>query len=282
MLNGPVGKSAFRGKHQLRRRPKLPTARQPTWRITTPTSRQLPKASLYSCRPATRTAASADNGNVSTHGISVSGFTSTPYNVSVGGTDFGYTADTIDPSDLLEFNQHQYLQFGAFLHPGDPVERFLCRKPASKLPEHHSRGLSATTRRSQPGDGSLHFLSERSRRQRRPQRLRDGRALQREPRCQRHLCRVRQAVRFKQASSAIPMTAFAISPTSLFCFERFLGRILCDLLVKSRYQSRQWAGGSPATAHPAPGLVSAERLFLRRSWPAFRRWSTRRPMLSLG
>src|ERR1019366_8366729 len=37
-------------------------------------------------------AASADAGaSVATHGIAVSGFTSTPYNVSVGGTDFGDT-----------------------------------------------------------------------------------------------------------------------------------------------------------------------------------------------
>jgi subtilase family serine protease len=36
-------------------------------------------------------AASSDNGRVSTHGIGVSGFTSTPYNISVGGTDFGPT-----------------------------------------------------------------------------------------------------------------------------------------------------------------------------------------------
>jgi subtilase family serine protease len=43
-------------------------------------------------------AASADGGNAATHGIGVSGFTSTPYNVSVGGTDFGYTADFVDPS----------------------------------------------------------------------------------------------------------------------------------------------------------------------------------------
>jgi subtilase family serine protease len=41
-------------------------------------------------------AASADLGNVSTHGIGVSGFTSTPYNVSVGGLDFGYTADLVN------------------------------------------------------------------------------------------------------------------------------------------------------------------------------------------
>ena len=43
-------------------------------------------------------AASADNGNVSTHGISISGFASTPYNVAVGGTDFGYTGNNVDPS----------------------------------------------------------------------------------------------------------------------------------------------------------------------------------------
>ncbi len=43
-------------------------------------------------------AASADNGNPSTHGIGISGFTSTPYNVSVGGLDFGYTPDNVSPS----------------------------------------------------------------------------------------------------------------------------------------------------------------------------------------
>jgi subtilase family serine protease len=42
-------------------------------------------------------AASSDGGRVSTHGITVSGFTSTPYNVSVGGLDFGYTALGVDP-----------------------------------------------------------------------------------------------------------------------------------------------------------------------------------------
>ncbi len=43
-------------------------------------------------------AASGDGGNVSTHGIGISGFTSTPYNVSVGGLDFGYTADSVNPA----------------------------------------------------------------------------------------------------------------------------------------------------------------------------------------
>ncbi len=44
-------------------------------------------------------AASSDNGNVSTHGIGISGFTSTPYNVSVGGLDFGYTANNVSPAN---------------------------------------------------------------------------------------------------------------------------------------------------------------------------------------
>jgi subtilase family serine protease len=43
-------------------------------------------------------AASYDDGNPATHGIGISGFTSTPYNVSVGGTDFGYTADSVSPA----------------------------------------------------------------------------------------------------------------------------------------------------------------------------------------
>ena len=43
-------------------------------------------------------AATADYGGVSTHGIGISGLTSTPYNVSVGGLDFGYSADYVSPS----------------------------------------------------------------------------------------------------------------------------------------------------------------------------------------
>ena len=43
-------------------------------------------------------AASADGGNPAKHGIGVSGYTSTPYNVSVGGLDFGYTAFGVDPA----------------------------------------------------------------------------------------------------------------------------------------------------------------------------------------
>jgi subtilase family serine protease len=44
-------------------------------------------------------AAVADFGGVSTRGIAVSGLTSTPYNVSVGGTDFGYTPNRVSASN---------------------------------------------------------------------------------------------------------------------------------------------------------------------------------------
>jgi len=53
-------------------------------------------------------AASADFGNPATHGIGVSGFTSTPYNVSVGGTDFGYTADKVSPTPYWSATNGKY------------------------------------------------------------------------------------------------------------------------------------------------------------------------------
>lgn len=40
-------------------------------------------------------AASSDEGDVATHGIGISGFTSTPYNVSVGGLDFSFLPDGV-------------------------------------------------------------------------------------------------------------------------------------------------------------------------------------------
>lgn len=43
-------------------------------------------------------AASSDGGNPATHGITISGFASSPFDVAVGGTDFGYTALGVDPA----------------------------------------------------------------------------------------------------------------------------------------------------------------------------------------
>jgi subtilase family serine protease len=43
-------------------------------------------------------AASEDHGNVATHGIGISGWTSSPYDVSVGGTDLGWLPDGVSAS----------------------------------------------------------------------------------------------------------------------------------------------------------------------------------------
>jgi subtilase family serine protease len=42
--------------------------------------------------------ASFDHGNVATHGINVSGWASSPYDVAVGGTDFSFIPDGVPPS----------------------------------------------------------------------------------------------------------------------------------------------------------------------------------------
>ena len=53
-----------------------------------------------------------------THGIGVSGFASTPYNVAVGGTDFG---DTYAGTDSTYWNtQHLHLRFGQSYIPEIP------------------------------------------------------------------------------------------------------------------------------------------------------------------
>ncbi len=70
-------------------------------------------------------AASCDaNHERCTHGIGVSGFASTPYNVAVGGTDFGDTYAG-HQQHLLEHHQHVHLRLGEVLHPRNPVERLL-------------------------------------------------------------------------------------------------------------------------------------------------------------
>ena len=67
-------------------------------------------------------AASADaDESVATHGIAVSGFTSTPYNVSVGGTDFGdlYAGTT---SNYWSSTNRLDLRIGVILRSGNSVE----------------------------------------------------------------------------------------------------------------------------------------------------------------
>ena len=70
-------------------------------------------------------AASSDaNGTKATHGIGVSGFTSTPYNVSVGGTDFGDSYAGVT-SNYWSGSNGADLRLGAFLHSGNSLERFV-------------------------------------------------------------------------------------------------------------------------------------------------------------
>ena len=70
-------------------------------------------------------AASSDAGeSTASDGIGISGFTSTPYNVSMGGTDFGDTYAN-DEQHLLERLERRDLRFGHVLHSGNSVERFM-------------------------------------------------------------------------------------------------------------------------------------------------------------
>ena len=67
-----------------------------------------------------------------THGIGVSGFASTPYNVAVGGTDFG---DTYAGTNSTYWNSTNTSTYGSaqVLYSGDSVERLL-RQRADRLP----------------------------------------------------------------------------------------------------------------------------------------------------
>ena len=57
-------------------------------------------------------AASSDSGSYAVNGITVSGFTSTPYNVSVGGTDF---ADTYEGTNSTYWNSTNAANYGSAL-----------------------------------------------------------------------------------------------------------------------------------------------------------------------
>ena len=78
-------------------------------------------------------AASCDAGRSSaTHGIGVSAYASTPYNVAVGGTDF---SDTVDGTNGNYWSTTNTSTYGSafVLHSGNSVERFLRGQPAGQL-----------------------------------------------------------------------------------------------------------------------------------------------------
>ena len=98
--------------------------------ITPPTSRRWRKACRCLLRRATR-GGKLRSGILPwrTHGIGVSSFASTPYNVAVGGTDFADTSQHTNGTYWGPSNSAD-LRFGPLLHSGDPLERFLRRAPS--------------------------------------------------------------------------------------------------------------------------------------------------------
>ena len=104
-------------------------------------------------------AASSDGGNPATHGVNVSGFASTPYNVAVGGTDFGYTALNIDPSTYWNStNSNTYSSALSYIQEipwnnscaGGLLATFLGTTPLSLC---NNSAVTSTS-------GSLHFTLE--------------------------------------------------------------------------------------------------------------------------
>jgi subtilase family serine protease len=102
-------------------------------------------------------AASSDNGNAATHGIAVSGFATTPYNVAVGGTDFGYTPDNVAASTYWNAtNSNVYSSALSYIQEvpwndscaGGLIATFLATTPAALC---NSAQVTAV-------NGSLHFL----------------------------------------------------------------------------------------------------------------------------
>ena len=99
-------------------------------------------------------AASCDAGaSQATHGIGVSGFASTPYNVAVGGTDFGDTYAGTN-STYWSSTNGSYLRLGIVLHSRNPVERLLRQRAARELRErlgHHVRSKRLLQQPRRPG-----------------------------------------------------------------------------------------------------------------------------------
>ncbi len=76
-------------------------------------------------------AAACDAGAAAaTHGIGVSGWASTPYNVAVGGTDF--TDSYNNTNGTYWIDEQSRLRFGAILRSRNTLERFLCRQSAGR------------------------------------------------------------------------------------------------------------------------------------------------------
>ncbi len=102
-------------------------AMRPSMRSFNRASRRGPRSSWPR---GTKTRPDAISGTAATHGIGVSGFASTPYNVAVGGTDF---SDTYSGTNTTYWNSSNSPRrwLGHILHPGD--RRGTTPAPASCL-----------------------------------------------------------------------------------------------------------------------------------------------------
>ena len=138
--------------HQLRRVRGRPTAPQPTLLSIPSTSRLRRKASPCSSPRGMKARPACDaKATSATHGIGVSGFASTPYNVAVGGTDFGdtYAAQRRQPTGVA--TEYRDLRLGPLVRAGDPLERLLRRahcsrpRPATRTPYGTSGFCNSST-----------------------------------------------------------------------------------------------------------------------------------------
>ena len=175
-----LAKSAERRQPSLDRQHQLWLLRsrrtaQPRTPPTTPRIRQAATAGVsVFVSSGDESAASCDaNAASATHGIGVSGFASTPYNVSVGGTDFIDTFNN-QTSTYWSATNSSTFESARRLHSGNSLERFLRQRA-----DRHFRDWlghrppapadSATT----PAQG--HRPAHHGLGQRRPQRLRHWR-----------------------------------------------------------------------------------------------------------
>ena len=135
-------------------------------------------------------AASCDaNQTLARHGVAVSGFASTPYNVAVGGHRLLRHLQRHD-LHLLEQQEHDRRRLCAQLHPGNALERLLRQQRDLRLSGLSGQLWLGRLLQQQRRRG---LLPDDGGRQRRPQRLRDRRPHDRR-RGFGNLRRLRQAV----------------------------------------------------------------------------------------
>ncbi len=209
-------------------------------------------------------AASCDaNAASATHGIGVSGFASTPFNVSVGGTDFIDTFNNQTSTYWSATNSSAFESAVGYI-PEIPWNDSC----ASALIATFVTGSGTTTgtggfcnnagaggtglRTTASGSGGPSGCATGADRHLRRHR--------------RHLRRIRRSPYGNQASSAIPMTAFAIFPMSLYFQPTASGAISSFSVTPTPGKA-----ASRAPVRPVAGAPPAALLSPRRSWRRFNR-----------